>query len=337
MQRFLHTFLAEPVVGAFAGLDRARIELLAVAKVTSGPGRAWIRHGKAVESVGVVWPFIRLVANGAAMNLSLVRAVGELLLFTCGVDAYLESMWRRRASPLALNFETQWRETSPAKFLDWRRDNPESAPPPVTRLSARTASLGRLLAQAHEARSGSVWPDLPCVRTFINDSHANGVNSTRAAKARNNRAALDAELNAVLGADDCRHSFNMSDVFMPGIENFLCPCGLLIGVDFLDQAESPSHVLAALVQRFPVLPQVVYFDTACQLSRNAFRRVPWLMNKSATACSVDRVHNVGDQHKCSDIFDADKFPSRSAHDCTAAAESRHSINKAFKTHLSHLR
>lgn len=49
---------------------------------------------------------------------------------------------------------------------------------------------------------------------------------------------------------------------MPSIENFLCPCGLLIGFDFLDKAEIPLHVQAALGQRSPVLPQVVYFDTA---------------------------------------------------------------------------
>ena len=70
-------------------------------------------------------------------------------------------------------------------------------------------------------------------------------------------------MERVFGADDCRHKWLTSDVFMPGIENFLCPCGMLIGFEFLDKAESPSHVVAALVQRFPILPEVVYFDTAC--------------------------------------------------------------------------
>lgn len=124
VQRFLHTFLAEPVVGAFAGLNRPQIRLLAVAMVRAVPGRAWIRSAKAVESVGVVWPFVRFIADAPVMSMPLVRAGGEVLLFACGVDAYWETMWRRRASPAALNFETQWKETSVAKFREWRLANP---------------------------------------------------------------------------------------------------------------------------------------------------------------------------------------------------------------------
>jgi len=124
---------------------------------------------------------------------------------------------------------------------------------------------------------------------------------------------------------------------MPGIENFLCPCGLLIGYDLLDKAESPAHVLGSLVQRMPLLPKVIYLDTACQLSRNAFRRVPWLMNMSNTATSVDRHHNQGYQHSCSDSVNAETYPRRSVHHKTSCAESRHSLNKTFKTHLAHLR
>jgi len=124
---------------------------------------------------------------------------------------------------------------------------------------------------------------------------------------------------------------------MPGVENFLCPCGLLVGFDFLDQAESPAHALATLVQRFPLLPNVVFFDTAFQLARNAQRRLPWLLNTSSCHCFVDRLHNVSDQHKCSCIFDANKYPSLCREHRSACAESRHSLNKAFKTHLTHLR
>lgn len=124
MQRFLHTFLAEPVVGALAGLNRPQIRLLAVAMVRAVPGRARIRSAKAVESVGVVWPFVRFIADAPVMSMPLVRAGGEVLLFACGVDAYWETMWRRRASPAALNFETQWKETSVAKFREWRLANP---------------------------------------------------------------------------------------------------------------------------------------------------------------------------------------------------------------------
>jgi len=81
----------------------------------------------------------------------------------------------------------------------------------------------------------------------------------------------------------------------------------------------------------------VYFDTAYQLARNATRRVPWLVNQSGLACSLDRPHNVNHQHKCSRIFDVDAYASSSARHSTACADSRHSISKAYKTHLVHLR
>jgi len=175
------------------------------------------------------------------------------------------------------------------------------------------------------------------VRPYITDAKTDKVNADRAAKAATGPNALESELDRVLGADDCRHAYVTSEVFMPGGENFLCPCGLLVGFDFLDQAESPAHALATLVQRFPLLPNIVFFDTAFQLARNAQRRLTWLMNTSSCHCFEDRLQNVGDQHKCSRVFDANKYPSLCRKHRSACAESRHSLNKAFKTHLTHAR
>jgi len=55
------------------------------------------------------------------------------------------------------------------------------------------------------------------------------------------------------------------------------------------------------------------------------------------AVSIDRAHRVQKQHGCSPIYDADAYPGRSVRHRTACAESWHAINKAFKTHLLHLR
>ena len=336
VRHFMNTFLAEPLVGAFTGLNRGKIKDLAEAMIRSGGTPEWQQSAVAVESVGIVWPFLRLIAGDDDADTLAVRAVGELLLFTDGVDAMWETQWRSKASEQALAFETQWRVTSVAKYDEWAALQP-GATAPQSLLSSSPLSARRAAAQALETRTGHVFPDLDAIRPFITDSKADKINAERTAKAAATPGALERELNRVLGADDCRHASISSDVFMPGVENFLCPCGLLVGFDFLDKAESPAHVLATLVQRFPLLPKVVYFDTACQLARNAQRRLPWLLNISECACSVDRLHNVGDQHKCSCIFDANKFPSRSVKHRTACAESRHSLNKAFKTHLTHLR
>jgi len=182
-----------------------------------------------------------------------------------------------------------------------------------------------------------VWPDFKAVRLFPTDSKAEAVNDARAVKVKAGREALEVMLTQALGEDDCRHVFLASQTFMPGVENFLCPCGILISYDFRDRAEIPAHVLGSLVQRFPLLPSVIYFDTACQMASNALRRMPWFIKFCDTASSADRAHRAKKQHGCSPKFDAEAYPSRSVRHRTSCAESRHSINKAFKTHLVHLR
>jgi len=323
VRHLINTFLAEPLVGAFTGLNRENIKGLAKAMILSGGTPEWQQAAVAIESVGILWPFLRLFAGDDDADPLAVRATGELLLFTDGVDALWETQWRSKVSEQALAFEAQCWVTSVAKYDAWAALQPGAAPP-QSLLSSYPFSARRAAAQALETRTGHVFPDLDAVRPFIIDSKADKINAERTAKAVATPGALERELNRVLGADDFRHASISSDVFMAGVENFLCPWGLLIGFEFVDRAESPAHVLAALVQRLHLLPKVVYFDTACQLARNAHRRLPWLLNISECACSVDRLHNVGDQHKYSCIFDANKFPSRSVKHRTACAGSRHS-------------
>jgi len=336
VRRFLLTFLGHPVIGAFSGLPRRRIKRLAHKLIMGSPVDEWKRYATAVEAVGIVWPFLRLVGTADDVDPLMTRAIGELLLFTCSVDGYWETHWRGQASPASLAFEESWRDAPPAKYASWAESR--TAPTPSSSpLACSQFSMARGKAQALEVLSGHVWPDLEPVRPFITDSKAQAVNDARAVKAKAGREALAEMMDKELGSDDCRHAFIASQTFMPGVENFLCPCGMLVGYDFLDRAESPAHVLASLMQRFPLLPSVVYFDTACQMARNASRRVPWLVNKSAMAASIDRAHRLQKQHGCSPVHDADAYPGRSVRRRTACAESRHSINKAFKTHLVHLR
>jgi len=336
VRRFVLTFLGHPVVGAFTGLPRMRIRRVAGNLAMGAPLAEWKAHAKAVESVCIVWPFLQLIGAADDVDVQMTRAVGELLLFTCGVDSYWETLWRNQASVGCKAFEDNWRTTSAAKYAAWAAARtapvPDSFPLACSRHSA---ARGR--AQPLELTSGHVWLDLESVSPSIADSKAEAVIAARAVKVTARRVALEEMLNKVLGSDDCRHAFINSQTLMLGVENFLCPCGLLIGFDFLYRAESPAPVLASLMQRFPLLPFAVHFGTACQMARNASRRVPWLVNRSAMAASIDRAHRVQKQHGCSHIYDADAYPGRSVRHRTACARSLHSINKAFKTHPLHLR
>jgi len=338
VRRFLLTFLGHPVIGAFVGLPRKRIKRLAKKLALGVPVDGWKPYATAVESVGIVWPFLRLIGMSDGVDPLMTRAIGEVLLFTCDVDAHWETLWRTQvqAVPGAAAFQEQWLRTSPEKYSEWAATR-EAPLPASSPLLCSDFSKVRGMAQLREVLSGQVWPDLDPVRPFITDSKAEAVNASRAERVKAGRDALVDMMNKELGADDCRHAFLLSQTFMPGVENFLCPCGLLIGFDFLDRAESPAHVLASIVQRFTLLPLVVYFDTACQMARNASRRLPWLVNRSSMAASIDRAHRIKNQHGCSPVYDADAYPSRSVRHRTACAETRHSINKALKAHLVHLR
>jgi len=155
------------------------------------------------------------------------------LLFTNGVDTLLETRWRSLASPASLAFETDWKDTLVSKYSKWLAGQPSAGAPPSL-LSAGLFSAKRAAAQALETRTGHVFPDLDALRPYITDAKSDKVNAERAAKAAASPNALERELNRVLGADDCRHAYVTSEVFMPGVENFLCPCGLLVGFVFLD-------------------------------------------------------------------------------------------------------
>ena len=107
VRRFLSTFLGQLVLGAFGCLDRVRVRALAVKMVRAQQVEDWRRFAFVVESVGIVWPFLRLVRMGAHTEPLMTRAIAELLIYACDVDALWESEWRRRAPHASTEFESQ--------------------------------------------------------------------------------------------------------------------------------------------------------------------------------------------------------------------------------------
>jgi len=61
VRRFLLTFLGHPVLGALTGLPRTRIRRLAKTMAVGAPLAEWKPNAKAIESVGIVWPILRLI------------------------------------------------------------------------------------------------------------------------------------------------------------------------------------------------------------------------------------------------------------------------------------
>lgn len=134
--------------------------------------------------------------------------------------------------------------------------------------------------------------------------------------------------------DDCRHAFDISPVFMPGMVNYLCPDGILIGFQVLESAESPACISEALSRRLATLTKFIYFDTACQASRNLTRRLPWLLRLSLVMWFLDRFHQP--KHLCSDMFNADQYPEVRKQHKTSVAESRHELNKPLRNQVAYM-
>ncbi|OSX76179.1 hypothetical protein BU14_0204s0025 [Porphyra umbilicalis] len=338
---FFCAFVAEPVIGIFSGCPVAQLMQLGEALVEGKKQKEWLGHTTAIQSLHVVWPALDLLADDMDADPELSRAMGELLLFSVHTDLHMEQLWRCQMNREALEFEANWCDTDAAKFRAWQQRQPTREGQRLpSGLVTVAASASRAADQATEIRSGVVMPDLDQVRPHPRDDLAAA--AARAArdkqqqvnpkkKTKRTRAQME---NGGLGDDDCRHAFITHSVFTPGVVSYLCPCGVLLGFEVLESAESPAGIVAALAARFPRLPKTVYFDTACQSSRNATRRMPWLVRLSETSWALDRFHAV--QHKCSPLFDPNNYPERSGLHKTSAAENRHSLNKPLKSHLTYL-
>lgn len=335
---FCCTFLAEPLIGIFSGCAVDQITSLAMALVNGKEKHEWMPLSSCVHSLHVVWPALEMLSDDLGEDEELCRAFGELLMFALHTDNHMEDLWRSRMNVDSLRFEAGWTNTDAAKFRAWKSRQPVAAQLP-SGLKSGTESIGRAADQAGEVRTGIVFPSLEQVRQHPRDDVAAAVARANREKSKTGRQPSAKRkrsemVDGGLGDDDCRHAFVSHSAFTPGVVSYLCSCGILIGFEVLESAESPAGIVATLASRFPRLPGTVYYDTACQASRNATRRVPWLVRLSKTSWALDRFH--APPHKCSPIFDANNYPQRSGLHKTSAAENRHSLNKPLKSHLTYL-
>lgn len=338
VHHFCNTILAEPLIGIFAGCAVDKITTLAMALVNGSKTEVWMPLSTCVHSLHVVWPALEMLADDRDEDQELCRAFGKLLMFAIHTDLHMERLWRARMNAESLRYEAEWKNADVAKFRSWKEGHPAPAQLPYGLMSV-LASLGRAADQAGEVRSGIAFPSLDQVRLHPRDEVAAAVARLNREKAKTGRQPSAKRkrsemLHGGLGDDDCRHSFVSHAIVTPGVVSYVCSCGILIGFEVLETAESHAGIVATLASRFPRLPTTVYYDTACQASRNATRRLPWLVRLSKTSWALDRFY--APPHKCSPIFDANNYPQRSGLHKTSAAENRQSLNKPLKSHLTYL-
>lgn len=328
---FISAMLGEPALNVFGGCDLVEVEVLARAIIAGLPSSQWAGLMKCIERVVYVWEFLLLVRRRMDESPSLRQSVGELMLFCVGLGDKSLALWESKASTDAQEYRAKWENSTPAHYKAWLEEL--GITPARCHVWSTELSRARLQEQAEEARSGQVWPGRALVRAFPEDTTAELERKRASAKKANAKPKAKMERKA-WDEDDCRHDFPENVLRSPGVMTFMCGCGYVIGFELLRETESPAHVVASLAQRFMKLPQVVYFDTACQAQRNALRRLPWLLDQSVTGWFIDRFHRVN--HNCSPVFNADQYPVMSRGHDTSSAERTHSIKKKTKNALTYM-
>lgn len=114
----------------------------------------------------------------------------------------------------------------------------------------------------------------------------------------------------------------------------MCPHVITLGFRCLFRAESVREALSIVLERFPRLPKVIFYDVACKLNKNALRRVRPILRAHGVRCILDRSHSI--THTCSPIYMPDESLGATAGVATQAAEVSHSIALANRTSLAYM-
>lgn len=100
------------------------------------------------------------------------------------------------------------------------------------------------------------------------------------------------------------------------------------------QAESVADALSLILERFPGLPKVIFYDVACKIDRNGIQRVRSILSYHGVRFCFDRAHAKG--HTCSFVHNPDEALAVTNCVSTQAAEVQHSVSVTFRGRLTYV-
>jgi len=316
---FLRAMLAETATGMFQSYDEEAVRLLGDSLRFQDPEK-WRDVTKAVDGVGFVASFIGMLDEEMEAEEPFRLAIGLLLRRAVDVEKIVDDEFKAEAASLKVlqkgwkngAYCRQWGgKPSPAEFAAWKDNNPEYNKADID--------------DPHV--SYEFFPSLPRVRPALKDSVAAG----RRAKYRGKkRHAADMEGDG----DACNKAFSITAGLTQGVFNVVCPHVITLGFRVLFRAESVGEALSIVLERFPSLPAVIFYDVACKIDKNAMRRVRPVMRAHGVRCTLDRPHSI--THSCSPIYMPDHSLGATAGVATQAAEVSHSISVGNRTSLAYM-
>jgi len=316
---FLKAVLSESVTGMFQGHDERAVKLLADALKVQGRD-AWREVNKAVDGVGFVASFLGSFGDEIDADPTFRVAVGTVLRHVVDVEEWTDEEFKKVADSEVVkargwknaDYCARWGATpTPADFAAWRRQQP----------AYNVADIDDPLI------SYEFFAGLMRVRPALRDSVAALRRSQYHGKKRH-----AADMEGV--GDACNKAFSVTAGLTQGVFNVVCPHVVTLGFRCLFKAESVGEALSIVLERFPRLPEVIFYDVACKIDKNALRRVRTIMRGHGVRCILDRAHAI--THTCSPVYMPDQSLGNTAGVATQAAEVFHSVSVGNRTSLAYM-
>ena len=323
---FLLAVLGDPVVNLFVGHPRA--PLLALSKhLTQVDGSGWRKKVHAANAVGFVANFFARVGPLLDKEPPLRRAVGALLLFAVEVDQAVDDDFAFAAKKAAdggqvetAAFCKRWLNvSSPAEYEKFAAEHPAFKDKDYDSPYVSFEFFGFLRR---------VRPAIFTPRT--RPKRAAGQQPVRG-RGRVRRGAQAVKEDA---GDRCAKAFPKHSELTAGVFNVVCPHVVTMGFRVMFEAESVADALSVILERFPKLPMVVFYDVACKMDRNGMQRVRTLLSHHKVRFCLDRAHAKG--HTCSCVYFPDESLAVTSGVSTQAAEVQHSVSVKFRGHLAYM-
>jgi len=316
---FLQALLGETVSGMFHGHDEGAARLLANCLRLQRAGK-WRDVTDAVDSIGFLTNFVGWFADELDDDGDFRYALGSVLLNAVDMELAVDKLF----SDAANKKETLQRGWVNADYCKkWG-----GMPTPADYKAWRLAKYGAAAANMDDPLvSFESFPGLDRVRPGVRDSDAL---KRRVAYKGKDRHAADVEGDG----DACNKAFSIKCGLTQGVFNVVCPHVITLGFRCMFRAESVGEALSIVLERFPRLPKVIFYDVACKLDKNALRRVRPILRKHGVRCILDRPHSI--THSCSPIYMPDESLGATAGVATQAAEVSHSIAVANRTSLAYM-
>jgi len=317
---FLQAFLGETVSGMFHGHDEPAARLLANC-LRLQPAGKWRDVTEAVDGIGFLTNFLGWFADDIDEVETFRYAVGHVLLRAIEMEHDVDQLFKAAASKkenidrgfVNAEYCRKWGGMpTPTDYKQWRQQQ----------MADGTDDMDNPLV------SFESFPGLDRVRPGIKDSEAL---KRRVGYKGKDRHAADVEGDG----DACNKAFSIKCGLTQGVFNVVCPHVITLGFRCLFRAESVGEALSVVLERFPQLPKVIFYDVACKLDKNALRRVRPILRAHGVRCILDRPHSI--THTCSPIYMPDESLGATAGVATQAAEVSHSIAVANRTSLAYMR